>query len=150
MVSLALCHRYHIRHICIDIYFQRYDVRSRHTRVDSQIYIEESREDATCQSSLPDSYALDYRRVLKAYPQTKQLQWSNFRAHPYYTLNDGQNELYIDASDTLIRPLQLTEKEIRKAVESVYLAKNKDGHSSEKRVKAKTLYLQKNKTEKRI
>ncbi len=90
---------------------------------------------------LPDSYALDYRSVLKAYPKTKQLQWSNFRAHPYYTLNDGQNELYIDASDTLIRPLQLTEKEIRKAVESVYLAKNKDGHSSDKKSKSKDSVL---------
>ena len=45
---------------------------------------------------------------------------SNFREHPYYIVKDRKNEYYIDAADSLPRPLQLSEEEILKGVESIY------------------------------
>ncbi|MDD6472666.1 MAG: PepSY domain-containing protein [Bacteroidales bacterium] len=68
----------------------------------------------------PEQYALDYRRVIEAYPQALQIEWSNFREHPYYTVQDGKREYYIDAADTLLRPLNLSGEEIRTGVESIY------------------------------
>ena len=31
----------------------------------------------------PENYPLDYRRVIAAYPQALQIEWRNFREHPY-------------------------------------------------------------------
>lgn len=70
----------------------------------------------------PDSYALDYRAVITAYPETMQIEWSNFREHPYYTVKGRKTELYIDAIDSIPRSLQLSESEIREGVESIYVA----------------------------
>jgi hypothetical protein len=49
-----------------------------------------------------------------------QIEWRNFREHPYYIVKDRKNEYYIDAADSLPRPLQLSEEEILKGVESIY------------------------------
>ena len=68
----------------------------------------------------PENYPLDYRRVIAAYPQALQIEWRNFREHPYYIVKDRKNEYYIDAADSLPRPLQLSEEEILKGVESIY------------------------------
>ena len=68
----------------------------------------------------PEDYPLDYRRVIAAYPQALQIEWRNFREHPYYIVKDRKNEYYIDAADSLPRPLQLSEEEILKGVESIY------------------------------
>ena len=38
----------------------------------------------------------------------------------YYIVKDRKNEYYIDAADSLPRPLQLSEEEILKGVESIY------------------------------
>ncbi|WP_274972938.1 PepSY-associated TM helix domain-containing protein [Bacteroides fluxus] len=68
----------------------------------------------------PEHYTLDYRRIIAAYPQALQIEWSNFREHPYYTVKDGKTEFYIDATDSLPRPLHLSEDEIRRGIESIY------------------------------
>lgn len=68
----------------------------------------------------PERYSLDYRTIISAYPEALQIEWKNFREHPYYTVTDGKTEQYIDATDSLLHPLQLSEEEIRKAVESIY------------------------------
>lgn len=68
----------------------------------------------------PEDYPLDYRRIIAAYPQALQIEWRNFREHPYYIVKDSKNEYYIDAADSLPRPLQLSEEEILKGVESIY------------------------------
>ncbi len=68
----------------------------------------------------PEDYPLDYRRVIAAYPQALQIEWRNFREHPYYIVKDRKNEYYIDAADSLPRPLQFSEEEILKGVESIY------------------------------
>lgn len=71
----------------------------------------------------PAAYPLDYRRVIAAYPQALQIEWRNFREHPYYFVQDGEKEYYIDAADNLPRPLQLTEEEILKGVENIYASR---------------------------
>ena len=63
------------------------------------------------------------RRIIAAYPQALQIEWRNFREHPYYIVKDSKNEYYIDATDSLPRPLQLSEEEILKGVESIYASR---------------------------
>lgn len=70
----------------------------------------------------PEAYPLDYRTLIAVHPETKQIEWSNFRDHPYYIIRNETTEQYIDATDTLPHPLLLTEKEIRNGVESIYTA----------------------------
>lgn len=67
-----------------------------------------------------ENYLLDYREVLAAYPNPVQLEWRNFRSHPYYTLKSRESEDYIDASDTMPRPLNLTEEEVSNAIRSIH------------------------------
>lgn len=69
---------------------------------------------------LPGEYMLDYRSVAAAYPEALQIEWSNFREHPYYTVTDGYAEWYVDATDSLPHPLQLSKEEILRGVESIY------------------------------
>ncbi|WP_281644010.1 PepSY domain-containing protein [Bacteroides zoogleoformans] len=76
----------------------------------------------------PEACPLDYRTLIATYPETKQIEWSNFRHHPYYIIRDEATEQYIDATDTLPHPLLLTEKEIRNGVESIYAADSAFGH----------------------
>ena len=68
----------------------------------------------------PEDYTLDYRTVITSFPKVRQIEWSNFRKHPYYTVKDGKGEQYIDATDSVPHTLQLQEKEIREGVESIY------------------------------
>lgn len=77
----------------------------------------------------PEAYPLDYRKVIAAHPETKQMEWSNFREHPYYTIRNEATELYVDATDSLPHPLLLTEDEIREGVESIYAADSVSRHS---------------------
>ncbi|WP_300698686.1 PepSY-associated TM helix domain-containing protein [Bacteroides sp.] len=78
----------------------------------------------------PDQYTLDYRSIIAAYPQALQIEWSNFREHPYYTVKDGKTEFYIDAADSLSHPLQLSEDEIRRGIESIYASDSVSAHHS--------------------
>ena len=71
-------------------------------------------------TSQPEDDTLDYRRVIAAYPQALQIGWRNFREHTYDIVKDRKNEYCIDAADSLPRPLQLSEEEILKGVESIY------------------------------
>lgn len=63
---------------------------------------------------------LDYRLVLAAYPDAKQVEWSNFCQHPYYTVKGEDMEVYIDATDSVPRPLQLSKEEVEEAVQNIY------------------------------
>ncbi|MDD2436952.1 MAG: PepSY domain-containing protein [Massilibacteroides sp.] len=67
-----------------------------------------------------ENYILDYREVLASYLNPVQLEWSNFRSHPYYTLKSRESEDYIDASDTVLRPLNLTEDQVSEAIRSIH------------------------------
>lgn len=75
-----------------------------------------------------ERYALDYRAVIAAHPDVVQIEWNNFRQHAYYTATDGKREYYIDAADSLPRPLHLSEAEIRQAIEAVYRADTASQH----------------------
>lgn len=72
----------------------------------------------------PEQYQTDYRAILAAYPQTKQLVWSNFREHPYYTVKDGKSEQYLEGLGKEIQPLQLSKDEIYKGVTSIYASQS--------------------------
>lgn len=76
----------------------------------------------------PEHYVLDYRNVAAAYPQALQIEWSNFREHPYYIMKDGKTEQYIDATDTRLRPLHLSENEMLKGIEAIYAADSLTQH----------------------
>lgn len=65
-------------------------------------------------------YVLDYRQVLTDYPDVRQIEWSNFRSHPYYIVRRDEKELYIDATDSLSRPLELNERQITDAVRAIH------------------------------
>jgi hypothetical protein len=67
-----------------------------------------------------ENYILDYREVLASYPNPVQLEWSNFHSQPYYTLKSRGAEDYINASDTVPRPLSLTEDQVSEAVRSIH------------------------------
>lgn len=75
------------------------------------------------QSAKPSlqEYLLDYRKVLAAYPQAKEMTWNNFRNHPYYTVTGEDFLAYVDATDTVVKPLSLTREEIEEGVRQVYL-----------------------------
>ena len=70
----------------------------------------------------PKEYLLDYRKVLAAYPEAKEMTWNNFRNHPYYTVTGEDFLAYVDATDTVVKPLSLTREEIEEGVRQVYLA----------------------------
>ncbi len=70
----------------------------------------------------PEEYLLDYRKVLAAYPQAKEMTWNNFRNHPYYTVTGEDFQAFVDATDTVVKPLSLTREEIEEGVRQVYLA----------------------------
>ena len=67
-----------------------------------------------------EQYVLDYRRILTEYPDVRQIEWSNFRSQPYYIVKRSEGDLYIDASDSLSRPLKLDEKQITDAVRAIH------------------------------
>lgn len=46
----------------------------------------------------PEDYTLDYRTVITSFPKVRQIEWSNFREHPYYTVKDEKGEQYIDGA----------------------------------------------------
>lgn len=68
----------------------------------------------------PEDYTLDYRTVITSFPEVRQIEWSNFREHPYYTVKDGKGEKYIDATDSVPHTLQLQKKKFGK-VWKVYM-----------------------------
>lgn len=70
----------------------------------------------------PQKYALDYRKVVAEYPEAKEIAWSNFRDHPYYTVTGDSLQAFIDATDTVVKPLMLSPTEIEEGVRQVYLA----------------------------
>lgn len=81
--------------------------------------------------SAPSAYEipLDYRQVLAQYPEAKVLEWSNFRSHPYYTVKETEAEYYIDATDSLPRPLHLSKEEVEEAVRAVYQTEDTAAHT---------------------
>lgn len=68
----------------------------------------------------PEDYELDYREILKEYPDVRQIEWSNFRTIPYYIVKRDTAELYIDASSPSPSPLRLTESEVTEAVRAIH------------------------------
>lgn len=77
--------------------------------------------------SLTD-YKLDYREALAAYPgEVRQLTWDAFGSYPIYTLaaeKMGKGH-WVDASTEQLRPLELTQEQIRKVIEEVHGQENK-------------------------
>lgn len=68
----------------------------------------------------PEDYVLDYREILKEYPDVRRIEWSNFRSTPYYIVKRDTAELYIDASSPSPSPLRLTECEVTEAVRAIH------------------------------
>ena len=72
---------------------------------------------------LPTDIPLDYRVALASAPETKQMEWSNFREHPFYTMKgDNSWVSYIDAAGNEVQPLDLSRAEVTAAVQNVYEA----------------------------
>lgn len=68
----------------------------------------------------PTDYTLDYREVVKAYPEAILLQWSHLREHPYYTVTTPDDEFYVDAQGSEVMPLNISREEFLGYVESFY------------------------------
>ena len=68
----------------------------------------------------PDQFKTDYRQVLATYPKAKTIKWNCFGDHPYYLLKEDHKTRYIDACDTIIKPLELTEEDVYSAIRNVY------------------------------
>lgn len=67
-----------------------------------------------------DKYKLDYRQLSTHYPDIRSVEWSNFRSTPYYVVKRATETLYIDASDSLPRPLKLAETQVVKAIRAIH------------------------------
>lgn len=62
-------------------------------------------------------YKLDYREILKKYPDVKSITWEHFGKSPAYLIVSGTKEIYIDASNPdSVETLQIPKAEIEKAV----------------------------------
>lgn len=75
------------------------------------------------QEQAPDplEYPLDYREAIAQYPcGLRQIEWSNFRELPLYTLFTRQGKRVIDASGLTPRGLFLTESTIRHTLEAIH------------------------------
>ena len=68
----------------------------------------------------PDAYALDYRLVVRNYPEAILLQWSNFRNHPYYVVQTSDDAYYIDGNKTTPQLLDISKEEFVEAVSDFY------------------------------
>lgn len=68
----------------------------------------------------PTQFGCDYRQVLAEHPDAKELRWNCFSTHPYYTVRNDKNEYNIDATDSIVKPLELTKDEIVQAVTDFY------------------------------
>jgi len=68
----------------------------------------------------PDTYSLDYRDVVRAYPEAVLLEWSNFRQHPFFVVTTADNTYYIDAATSGLRTLSLNREEMVRAVDDFY------------------------------
>lgn len=66
------------------------------------------------------AYTLDYRDVLANHPEAKQLDWSAFNGHAYYTITGDGLKAYIDATSNAPMPLDLIEEEVNEAILSLY------------------------------
>lgn len=61
----------------------------------------------------PDSYRLDYRKILSAYPQrTKRIEWASFGDKPLYRTVVDSKQLAFDASTENMLPLSLNEDDV--------------------------------------
>lgn len=74
------------------------------------------------QKPSPTEYPLDYRDVIKAYPnQIRQLEWSGFGAFPSFTLKTDSKSIFIDASDSCdISPVNLSKEDIKTVLSKVH------------------------------
>lgn len=65
-------------------------------------------------------YPLDYREVIKEKGNVTQIEWSNFSSKPVYHIQLGGKKESIDASGSVVRPLHLSEAEIREAIAAIH------------------------------
>lgn len=67
-----------------------------------------------------DRYLLDYRNLVREYPNVKTIEWTHFRDVPIYTLVTRNKELSVNASSSAVKELSLSQAEIEKAVRAVH------------------------------
>ena len=69
----------------------------------------------------PELYTLDYREVISLLSGTiKKIEWGRFHDKPLYHIVTTSKKITLDASSNKILPLNLKEKEITKAIESIH------------------------------
>jgi hypothetical protein len=67
-----------------------------------------------------EEYVMDYRAVRKAYPEVKEIEWSNFGRTPVYNLIIGNRTLSLDASTVAGNELSLSESQVEEAIRNVH------------------------------
>lgn len=71
--------------------------------------------------SLPlSSFRLDYRKVIAAYPDVKRIEWHVIGEKPVYSVVSDSNTVFVDATDTVPRFLEVTAQAIRVAMKRIY------------------------------
>lgn len=69
----------------------------------------------------PLEYSLDYKTVLKKYAGSiKKLEWASFGDINYYKAIVGDSMYYIDATSNSVKPLYLTEDNLRKRLSAIH------------------------------
>ncbi len=68
----------------------------------------------------PADYRLDYRDVLAAYPETRQIEWHAFAGRPYYTIRSNNEVRYVDATNINPKELALSQEDCEDAVKLVH------------------------------
>lgn len=65
-------------------------------------------------------YIADYRKIVKQYPDTKEIEWSHFQDIPIYKVIVGDKIFYLDASNSELLPLSLSSKSVSKLVSKIF------------------------------
>ena len=63
-----------------------------------------------------EDYTLDYRLLSTKYPDLKQVTWSQIGDIPIYRIIKGEEEICVDASDSIVKELTIPVSVIEKAV----------------------------------
>lgn len=66
------------------------------------------------------AYKLDYRKVIDAYPDVKQIEWRTISGKPVYDIISDSNEIFIDASYSVPRKLCIKADAIESAMHKIY------------------------------
>lgn len=65
-------------------------------------------------------FKLDYRSLRSAYPELKSVEWLHLGGKPVYSVVSDSSTYFVDASDTVVKPLHIDEEAVYAAMKRLY------------------------------